>query len=390
VQTLLGFYDRARRDGNFEAGIQAALERVLVSPQFLYRVEHDPPKAAPATVFRLSDLDLASRLSFFFWSSIPDEALLREASRGTLSRPATLDEQVRRMLRDKRSRALVDNFALQWLGIRKAEAVLPDPDRFPEFDENLRRAFLEETARFVDDQFRHDRSVLELLTANYSFLNERLAEHYGVVGVAGERYRRVTFTDETRGGLLGQGSVLLVTSYPDRTTPVLRGFWVLDTLMGMPPPPPPPDVPELEPTSDDGRSRSMREQMEVHRRNPACAVCHVRMDPLGFALENFDAIGRWRTSSTGVPIDAAVTFADGTPIAGARGLREFITRHQDRYVETFASKLLMYALGRHLDHHDQPAVRAIAREAAAGGYRWSSFILAIVKSVPFQMRQTAS
>jgi mono/diheme cytochrome c family protein len=390
VQTLLGFYDRGRGASTFDAGIQAALERILVSPQFLYRVEHDPPGAAAGTVYRLSDIDLASRLSFFLWSSIPDEELMREATRGTLSRPLVLDQQVRRMLRDPRARALVDNFSMQWLGVRKAEAVLPDPDRFPEFDENLRRAFVEETSRFVESQFRDDRSIVDLLTADYSFLNERLAEHYSVPGIYGERFRRVTFRDTTRGGLLGQGSVLLVTSYPDRTTPVLRGFWVLETLLGMPPPPPPPNVPDLDATGEDGRPRSMREQMEVHRRNPACAVCHVRMDPLGFALENFDAIGRWRTTSAGVPIDTSVTFADGSPIAGAQGLRRFVTSHQDRYVETFASKLLMYALGRHLDHHDQPAVRAITRDAAAGGYRWSAIVLAIVRSMPFQMRQTAS
>lgn len=389
LRTLLAFYDDAARERGFEAGIQSALERMLVSFNFLFRIERDPAGAAPGTVTRVSDLDLASRLSFFLWSSIPDEELLGLASRGELSAPAVLDRQVRRMLDDPRAGALVTNFAFQWLALRKVETALPDPNVFPAFDENLRRAFLEEASLFLTSQLRDDHSVLNLIDADYSFVNRRLAAHYGVDGVTGERFRKVTFTDRARGGLLGMGGILLVTSYPDRTAPVLRGTWVLENLLGMPPPPPPPNVPALEPRTADGRVLSMREQMEVHRSNPACSVCHVRMDPLGFALENFDAIGRWRTASHNVPIDAASVFADGTPIDGVLGLKRFVLGHRDRYVHTVASKLLTYALGRHVDARDQPVVRAIVREAAAGGYRWSAIIATIVKSRPFQMRTTA-
>jgi hypothetical protein len=243
---------------------------------------------------------------------------------------------------------------------------------------------------FLESQLREDRSIVELLTANYSFVNERLADHYGLRGVYGERFRRVTFADPTRGGLLGQGGILMVTSYPDRTTPVLRGFWVLENLLGMPPPPPPPNVPDLEPRSADGRPLSIREQMEVHRRNPACAVCHVRMDPLGFSLENFDAIGRWRTKSNGLPIEAAATFADGTPIDGVRGLRAFLLARRDSFVETFTAKLMTYALGRRVDYRDEPAIRQVTGSAAAADDRWSSIILGIVRSTPFQMRKAAA
>ena len=389
LQTLLQFYDAGRSRGSFDAGIQAALERMLVSFNFLFRMESDPAKPR-GVVHRLSDLDLASRLSFFLWSSIPDDELLTLAERGRLRDPAVLDAQVRRMLRDVRSKALVDNFGTQWLGLRKAENWLPNADIFPEFDENLRDAFRQETALFLESQFREDRSVVDLLSANYSFLNERLADHYGVRGVYGERFRRVTFTDNVRGGLLGQGGILMVTSYPDRTTPVLRGFWVLENLLGIPPPPPPPDVPDLEPTSPDGKPRSIREQMELHRKNPACAVCHVRMDPVGFSLENFDAIGRWRTRSNGLPVDASSVFADGTPIEGVTGLRRFLLERRESYVDTFVTKLLTYALGRHVGYQDRPAIRTITREAAAAGDRWSAIILGIVRSTPFQMRKTAS
>jgi mono/diheme cytochrome c family protein len=389
LETLLQFYDIGRARGDFDAGLQSALERMLVSFHFLFRAESSPPGVAPGTVHRLSDLDLASRLSFFLWSSIPDEELLTTAVRGQLRNAAVLEQQVRRMLRDPRSRALVDNFGTQWLGLRKADTFLPDPNVFPEFDENLRDGLRQEASLFIASQFEADRSIVDLLRANYSFLNERLALHYGVPGVFGERFRRVTFTDETRGGLLGLGGVLMVTSYPDRTTPVLRGFWVLESLLGIPPPPPPPDVPDLEPTTPDGRRLTIREQMEVHRKNPACAVCHVRMDPVGFSLENFDAIGRWRTTSQGLPVDAASVFADGTPIDGVKGLRRFLLDRRESYVETFVAKLLTYALGRHVDYRDQPAIRTITREAAAADHRWSAIVLGIVKSTPFQMRTTA-
>ncbi|MBI4471165.1 MAG: DUF1592 domain-containing protein, partial [Acidobacteria bacterium] len=364
--------------------------RMLISFSFLYRTEERPAKTAPGGIYRLSDLDLASRISFFIWNSIPDDELLNAAARGKLKDPVVLEQQVRRMLRDPRSKALVESFASQWLNMRKAHTWMPDTNRFPEFDENLREAFLQETQLFVDSQLREDRSIVDLVTADYSFLNERLAQHYGVSGVYGERFRRVTFTDGIRGGLLGQGGILMVTSYPDRTAPVVRGLWVLDNLLGMPPPPPPPNVPELEARGSDGRILSMREQMEQHRRNPACAVCHVRMDPLGFALENFDAIGRFRSVSDGVRVDSFAIFADGTPIEGVQGLRQFILKHRDSYVSTFTAKLLTYALGRKVDYHDNPAIRKVTQNAAATDYRWSSIILGIVKSTPFQFRRSAS
>ena len=390
IKTLLDFYDAEHKRRGFDAGIQSALERMLVSFNFLFRFDSDPPNTPAGSVSRISDVDLASRLSFFLWSSIPDDELLSAATRGRLRDPAVLERQVRRMLRDPRSRALVESFGSQWLGVRKAHTALPDPDIFPEFDENLRRAFLQETSLFLESQLRDDRSVLDLVSADYSFVNERLAQHYGLPGIRGERFRKVTFTDGVRGGLLGQGGILMVTSYPDRTAPVLRGFWVLDNLLGMPPPLPPPNVPDLEPKGADGRLISMKEQMEVHRKNPACAACHVRMDPLGFTLENFDAIGRWRTRGNGVAVDASAIFADGTPIDGVPGLRAFLLRHKDNYVDTVTTKLLTYALGRRVDYRDQPALRAIVRGAAAGDYRWSAIILGIVKSTPFQMRSTAS
>ena len=378
ITTLLTFYEAAKRDGGFEAGIQAAIERMLVSFNFLFRLESTP------------NFNLASRLSFFLWSSIPDDQLLDLAARGRLTDRVVVEQQVRRMLRDPRAQALVDSFASQWLGVRKVSSFLPDPNIFPEFDENLRNAFLQETSLFLESQLRDDRSIVDLITADYSFLNERLAQHYGVSNVNGERFRKVTFSDATRGGLLGQGGILMVTSYPDRTAPVLRGVWVLENLLGMPPPPPPPNIPDLEPKSADGRLLSIREQMEVHRQNPACSVCHVRMDPLGFAMENFDAIGRWRTRSDGIAIDATAVFADGTPLNGVQGLRTFLLKHRENYVHAFVGKLLTYALGRHVDYRDQPAIRKIVRDAAANDYRWSSIILGIVKSTPFQTRNTAS
>ena len=390
LRTLLTFFEAARKERGFDAGIQAGLERMLVSFNFLFRIEADPPNARPGTVHPLNGLDLASRLSFFLWSSVPDDELLDLAARGRLQDPAVLQQQVTRMARDTRSTALVDSFGSQWLGMRKASSVLPDPNIFPDFDENLRDAFIKETSLFLRSQLREDRSVLDLVRADYTFVNERLAQHYGLDNVNGERFRKVTFTDGTRGGLLGQGGILMVTSYPDRTAPVLRGFWVLESLLGMPPPPPPQNVPDLEPTDADGRALTIRQQMEMHRRSPACAVCHVRMDPIGFAMENFDAIGRWRTRSGGAAVDASAVFADGTPIEGMPGLRRFLEMHRDDVVQTFVGKLMTYALGRHVDYRDQPAIRRIVRDAAAADYRWSAIILGIVRSTPFQMRKTAS
>jgi hypothetical protein len=368
LQTLLAFYERARAERGFESGIQAAIERMLVSFNFLFRIEHQSP------------FDLASRLSFMLWSSIPDDTLLTLAERGRLDDPQVLAAQVQRMLRDPKARALVDNFATQWLGLRKAISALPDPNVFPEFDENLRRAFLTETTLFVQSQLADDRSIVDLIRADYSFLNERLAQHYGVPGLTGERFRKVTFADRTRGGLLGQGALLMLTSYPDRTAPVLRGVWILDTLLGMPPPPPPPNIPNLEPTDASGRMLTIREQMEVHRRNPACAVCHVRMDPLGFAMEHFDAIGRFRTTAANAPVEAAAVFADGTPLNGVQGVRDFVLMHQDNYVHTVVAKLLTYALGRHVDYRDQPTIRRIVRAAAKSDYRWSAVLGQIVEN----------
>lgn len=390
LDTLLDFYQRGRSEGSFEHGIQSALERILVSFNFLFRVGDAPVRASKTDVARLSDVALASRLSFFLWSSIPDEGLLDLAIRGELGKPAVLEGQVRRMLRDPKANALVESFASQWLGIRKAHSWQPDPNIYPQFDENLRAAFLQETTLFLTDQFRQDRSILNLITADYSFVNERLAQHYGLRGVLGERFRKVSFSDGRRGGLLGQGGILMVTSYPDRTAPVLRGFWVLDNLLGIPPPPPPPNIPDLEPTAADGRTLSMREQMEQHRKNPACAACHVRMDPLGFALENFDAIGGWRAESLGIPVDVSATFADGTALEGVQGLRRFVVKRPERYAHTFAAKMMTYALGRHVDHRDQPALRRLVRDAAASGYRWSDLVLGIVRSSPFQMRKSTS
>jgi hypothetical protein len=385
VETLLGFYKAGRADGGFEAGIQQALRRILASPSFLFRIERVPASARAGTAYPVSDVDLASRVSFFLWSSIPDEALLDAAIGGTLHQPDVLDRQVRRMLADPRAGALVDNFVSQWLTLGKLAGVVPDVDAYPEFDENLRDAFREETRLFVASQLREDRPVGELLSANYSFLNERLARHYQIPNVYGSHFRRVTFTDGPRGGLLGQGSILTVTSYPNRTSPVLRGRWLLDNILGSPPPPPPPDVPPLRENSADGRPRSIREQMEAHRKNPSCAVCHVRMDPLGFSLEHFDALGKWRATIDSLPIDASASLPDGTRFDGVSGLRQLMSSHQEDFARTLTGKLLAYALGRSLDAADLPAVRGIARRAAASGYRWSAVLTGIVSSTPFRM-----
>jgi mono/diheme cytochrome c family protein len=384
VETLLEFYEDGRAEGGFEMGVQRGLERMLAAPSFLFRIERAPAGLAAGTPYRLSDLDLASRLSFFLWSSIPDEELLTAANRGTLSVPAVLDQQVRRMLRDSRARALVDNFAMQWLKLGKIAGVVPDVDAFPDFDENLRDAMLEETRLFIGSQLREDRSVTELLTANYSYLNERLAHHYRIPNVYGSHFRRVTFADGIRGGLLGQASVMTVTSYPNRTSPVLRGKWLLDNVLGAPPPAPPADVPSLVESVGD-RPLSAREQMEVHRKNPTCAACHVRMDPLGFSLENFDALGKWRTVSDGQPIDATASLPDGTEFTGVAGLRTLLTNQREDFVRTFTEKLMAYAIGRGVESHDLPAVRMIEKRAASANYQWSALIGGIVSSVPFTM-----
>jgi mono/diheme cytochrome c family protein len=386
VEPLLRFYRSGRREGTFERGIQAALGRLLVSPQFLFRLERDPANLEPGGLYRISDVELASRLSFFLWSSIPDDQLLDVAARGRLKDPKILEEQVRRMLADSRATALVVNFGGQWLFLRNMKAVDPDANAFPDFDENLRESFRRETELFLDSQMREDRPIAELLTANYTFANERLARFYGIRNVYGPHFRRVQ-TDPRRAGLLGHGSILTVTSYATRTSPVLRGKYLLDNILGAPPPPPPPNVPPLPETSArESPEVSMRELMEAHRQNPVCATCHQRMDPLGFALENFDAIGKWRATEGHAPIDASGVLPDGTKFGGPDELRKALMAHRDEFVRTFTEKLLTYALGRAVAYYDMPALRAIIREAAPGDYRWSSLILGIVNSKPFQMR----
>ena len=389
VRPLLGFYKAARGTEGFEAGIETALQRILISPQFLFRLEHDPANIAPDSVYRVTDLELASRLSFFLWSSIPDEELLNLAEHGKLKDPAVLEQQVRRMLHDSRSKAMTENFAGQWLQLRSVRAAEPDYIYYPDFDDNLREAFARETELFFDSMLHEDHSIVDLLSADYTFVNERLARHYGIPDVYGNRFRRVTLTDENRMGLLGKGSILLLTSYPNRTSPVLRGKFVLENILGAPPPPPPPDVPALKDQADDGKPRTVRQAMEQHRANPVCATCHSRMDPLGFALDNFDAIGKWRTTEAGVPIDSSGVLPDGTRFHGPAELRKILLSHPEQFVNIVTENLLTYALGRGLEYYDQPAIRKMVREAAANNYRWSSLILGIVRSTPFQMRKSA-
>jgi hypothetical protein len=392
LDDLLPFYASGRAEGSFDRGIQRALERLLVSSQFLFRVERPPAGAVAGTVYRVSDLDLASRLSFFVWSSIPDDELLNLAAAGKLNDARTLEQQVRRMLADPRADSLVTNFAAQWLYLRDIDAKRPDEILFPDFDETLRQAFRRETELFLGSVFREQRSVLELLTANYTFLNERLATHYGVPNIKGSYFRRVTLPDGSmRGGLLGQGSTLTNTSYATRTSPVLRGKWVLENLLSSAPPPPPPNIPSLKTAgAEPGRTLTMREAMTQHRANPACAGCHARMDPIGFAMENFDAVGKWRDSDGGSPIDASGVFPDGTKFDGMAGLKRELLQHPEQFVGTVAEKLLMYAVGRNLQYYDAPSVRAILHEAAPGRYTLSSLVMGVVKSRPFQMREAES
>jgi mono/diheme cytochrome c family protein len=391
LDTLIGFYRRGREGGSFEAGIQFALERLLVDPDFLFRIERDPSNLASGTAHRIGDVALASRLSFFLWSSIPDEELLDAAIAGRLSNPRELERQVRRMLADKRSHALVDNFASQWLRLRNLGDQERESAEYPEFDENLRDGFRRETELFVESTLRDDKSIVELLSANYTFVNERLARHYGIAGVYGNRFRRVTFgPDDPRGGLLGQGSLLTLTSHSNRTSPVLRGKWLLESILGAPPPEPPADVPGLPDRGEGGKPASVRERLELHRRNPVCASCHAPMDPLGFALENFDAIGTWRrVSEAGTPIDATGTLPNGVKFEGPAGLRTVLLRQKEQFAATVTSKLLAYAIGRGLQDADRPTVRAIVRDASASDFRWSSIILGVVKSAPFRMRKSA-
>jgi len=387
VLGLVEFYNQGRLDGGFEVGIQFALERVLVSPDFLFRIEQDPADAQPGATYAISDIELASRMSFFLWSSPPDDELLNLAERGALREPGMLEQQVQRMMADPRADAFIKNFVGQWLYLRNLEDFYPDPAAFPEFDENLRTALQRETELFIDDQIRSDASLLDLLRADYTFVNERLARHYGIPGVYGSRYRKVTVDGNQRGGLLGHGGLMMVTSYPNRTSPVLRGKFVLENLLGGPPPEPPPNVPALE-TSSDGKILTMREAMVMHRENPACRVCHAAMDPIGFSLENYDVVGKWRREFAGQPIDASGLLPDGNTFDGPDGLQGLLLERPDDLVGTITEKLMRFALGRSLEYYDMPEVRAVVRAASEGDYRWSSIILGVVESTPFQMRRT--
>lgn len=391
VDTILEFYDAGHGEGGFESGIQFALERILVSPSFLFRVEADPEERVANDAYQLTDIELASRLSFFLWSSIPDEELLAVAERGDLKKPSVLENQVLRMLNDPKSASLVKNFATQWLYLRNVDAVTPDVNAFPDFDENLRYALRKETELFFTSQLREDRSIVNLLDADYSYLNERLAEHYGIPGISGSHFRRVQLEDPNRGGILGQGSLLTVTSYATRTSPVKRGKWILENILGSPPPAPPPDVPDLPEAGEQIVATTVRERMEQHRKDPACASCHVKMDPIGFSLENFDAIGKWRSTDTqGLAIDSHGMLPDGTILKGPSGLSEVLAGKKEDFTLLTIQKLLTYAVGREIHHYDQPAIRQVAREAAPDEYRWSSIILGIVRSTPFQMRRASS
>ncbi len=387
VDTLMGFYKTARADGDFDRGIRVALQRILTSPDFIFRVEQQPATAVAGKPYRISDIELASRLSFFLWSSIPDEPLLELAATDRLHLPTVLNGQVRRMLRDSRSSAFVENFAGQWLRLRNLKAAIPDTRMFPNFDDNLRIAFRRETELFFTSIIREDRSVLDLIGADYSYLNERLARHYGIPEIYGSEFRRVTFTNGQRGGLLGQGSVLLATSQPNRTSPVVRGKWILENLLGAPPPSPPANVPSLEETPVQG---TLRQRMEQHRKNPVCAACHKVMDPLGFALENYDPVGAWRTHEGATAVDSEGAMPDGTVFKGASGLRQALMTQPEIFLTALSEKMMIYATGRGMEGYDRPALRLIVRKAAADNYRFSSFILGIVNSLPFQMRQAES
>jgi len=387
IDPLTEFYQSAREKGDFEFAIQKAIQAMLVSPDFLFRVEVDPPQNR---VHRIGDVELASRLSFFLWSSIPDDTLLDLAEKSKLSDPAVLRQQVERMLDDPKSSALVSNFAGQWLQIRNLETVRPDPVVFADFDESLRWSMQRETELFFESMLRENRSVLDLLTANYTFLNERLALHYGIPNIYGSQFRRVELTDAHRGGLLGQASILTVTSPPNRTSVVQRGKWILDNLLGEPPAPPPPNVPPLDATTKGARKLTLREAMELHRANPACAGCHKNMDPLGFALENYDGVGEWRAKDGESAIDASGKLPDGTKFDGPDGLREVLaTARRDEFVTTVASKLFTYGLGRGVEYYDMPAIRSVMRQTEADHHRLRDLIMAVVMSEPFQWRRSA-
>ena len=388
LSDLLNYYSQARTGGSFPDGIQFGLRRILASPSFVFRPEGEPTSMAAGTPYRITDTELATRLSFFFWSSLPDEALMRAARQRRLNNPDVLASQITRMLADGRSSALVSNFAGQWLHLRNLKGKVPNSELFPDFDDNLRQAFQREAELFFESVIREDRSVLDLMNADYTFVNERLARHYGIPNVFGSDFRRVALADDSRRGILGKGAVLLVTSHPTTTSPVLRGKWVLENLVGAPPPPPPADLDTALKTDPPGSApKTMREQMERHRTNPVCANCHQVMDPIGFALENYDLVGAWRTTdANGLPLNTADVLTDGTKVDGVVSLRQALVRRPDMFVQTLTEKLMVYALGRGLTYEDMPEVRKVVRGAAQKGYRFSALIQGIVESVPFQMR----
>jgi hypothetical protein len=387
LKTLLDLFESGRKGRDFDSGITAALQGILADPEFLFRFERTPGDVRPGENYRVSDLELASRLSFFLWSSLPDDELIQVASEGRLSEPAVLEAQVRRMLKDPRSESLATNFASHWLRLQNLKDAHPDVYVFPDWDQNLNDSMRRETELLFDSIVREDRSILELLTADYTFVDERLAIHYGVPNVKGNRFRRVAIEDETRRGLLGQGSILSLTSLSARTSPVIRGAWILDVLLGTPPPRPPANVPPLKENETGAKTLSVRERMEEHRENPACAACHDVIDPIGYSLENFDAVGAWRTKDSGYDIDPSGTLFDGTEVSGAADLREYLVRNETLFVRNFARHLLMFGLGRVIQHYDMPTVRAITRQAEEQDHRFSAFVMGIVKSPPFQMRR---
>ena len=387
LDSLMSFYETGAKKGGFEAGVQNALHVMIATPKFLFRSEPDPANVPAGQIYKLGDLELASRLSFFLWSSIPDDELLAAAEQKKLKDPAILDAQIKRMLADPKSQALVSNFAGQWLFLRNLQSSRPDNKTFPDFDDNLRQSFRKETEMLFDSIVREDHNVIDLLTADYTFVNDRLAQHYGIPNVYGTQFRRVAVKDPARRGLLGQGSILTVTSYPNRTSPVLRGKWILENILGTPPPAPPPNVPPFPENEEGAKPRPIREILEEHRRNPACATCHAVMDPLGFSLENFDATGEWRTKDKGGPIDPSGVLADGTRVDGPLALRQALLKQPERFVDTMTEKLLTYALGRGLEHFDMPVVRTIVRDAAKQDYKFSALVFNIVKSTPFQMKR---
>jgi mono/diheme cytochrome c family protein len=388
VADLMSSYEQGRSNGSFNTGVQFGLRRILASPSFVFRPEVEPAAVAQSAAYRISDTELASRLSFFLWSSIPDEQLLRVARAGRLSQPAGLREEMRRLLADSRSSAFVNNFAGQWLHLRNLRSIIPNSDLFPDFDDNLRQAFQREAELFFESVLRENRSVIDLMNADYTFVNERLARHYGINGVFGSEFRRVRITEPARYGLLGKGAVLLATSHPTTTSPVLRGKWVLENIVGTPPPAPPANLDTALKTDPPGSApKTMRAQMEQHRTNPVCASCHQTMDPIGFALENFDVVGKWRTQDhAGLTLDTADVLSDGTSIKGVVSLREALVRRPDVFVQTFSEKLLIYALGRGLTAEDMPTVRKIVRDSGQQQYRFTALLQGIVESTPFQMR----